>query len=426
MNHRVVITGMGAITPIGSGKEIFWQNLLKGVSGIKEISFPGVDMEQYRSRLGAPVEDFDSAAYLPRSKKLKYFGRASLFGLATTRLALEDAGFALSTEGEKIRIRDEDPRAIGVILGAASGNMDILEKQARQFAVDNGPRRFSPHALPHQLISSITAGIAIMYGCKGMNYVVPTSCCSASQAIGNSYLHLKAGQEQVIITGGADSGMNPLVFGGFSALRAMSTRNREPERACRPFDLERDGFVMGEGAGILVLEKLDHAIARGASIIAEIIGFGATADAYHLTNPDPEGHSLAGAVTIALNEAGLTPPAVAYINAHGTSTRVNDPVETRAIKQALGSAAYRIPISATKSMTGHLLGAAGGIEAIATALTIRDAMIHPTVNYEFPDPECDLDYVPNKMRKATVKTALSLSAGFGGFNNALIFRAYEG
>jgi 3-oxoacyl-[acyl-carrier-protein] synthase II len=259
-----------------------------------------------------------------------------------------------------------------------------------------------------------------------MNYVVPTACSSASQAIGNSFRHLKDGWEDVIITGGTDAGITPVTFGGFVALRAMSTRNDEPEKASRPFDRERDGFVMGEGAGILILEKLEHALARNAPIYAEIIGFGMTSDAYHVTIPESDGHSFVKAIEMALEEAKIGPEEIDYINAHGTSTKLNDPIETRAIKEALGKRAFEIPISSTKSMIGHLLGAAGGVETIATALAIRDDSVHPTINYEFPDPECDLDYVPNKMRRVPVQTAMSTSLGFGGFNSVLILRKHEG
>jgi 3-oxoacyl-[acyl-carrier-protein] synthase II len=426
VGHRVVVTGMGAITPIGIGKEEYWQNLLAGVSGVQRVEFPEADMDQYRTQIAAPVNDFDPTQYVPLGKELRYLGRTSKFALAATKLALEDGRFDLSFGKRQANIDGIDPFKIGVILGVAGGNVELLEDAVKLFVEDRGPRRGSPHTLPYYIHSAVSANVAIRFNCQGMNYVVPTACSSASQAIGNSFRHLKDGYEDIMITGGADAGLTPVTFGGFVALRAMSTRNDEPEKASRPFDRERDGFVMGEGGGILILEKLEHALERNAPIYAEIIGFGMTSDAYHVTVPQMEGHSFVRAIEMALQEAGIEPDEIDYINAHGTSTKLNDPIETRAVKQALGKRAYEIPINSTKSMIGHLLGAAGGVETIATILTIRDGLVHPTINYEFPDPECDLDYVPNEMRKAPVRTAISSSLGFGGFNSVLVFRKYEG
>jgi len=426
MTQRVVITGMGAITPIGTGKEEFWKNLLAGVSGVRRISFPDVDMDQYKTRIAATVEHFNLSDFISGIKKTKYLGRTSQMAMAATKLALEDAGFNLTFEKRGAAIEGIDPFKIGVVLGTASGNEDIFENGLKEFFEDRGPKRTSPHALPYQLISSVAATLSITYSCRGISYVIPTACSSAAQAIGNSYRHLKDGPEDVIITGGADCAVTPIIVAGFQATRAMSTRNDEPEKASRPFDRERDGFVMGEGAGIVILEKLDHALRRNAPIYAEVIGFGMNCDAYHITIPEPEGHSFIRAIQMAMAEARIKPEDIDYINAHGTSTKLNDAIETRAIKEALGKRAYDIPISSTKSMIGHLLGAAMGAEIIATVLSIRDSKIHPTINYEFPDPECDLDYVPNKMREATVKTAVSNSLGFGGFNAVLIVRKFEG
>jgi 3-oxoacyl-[acyl-carrier-protein] synthase II len=426
VGHRVVITGMGPITPIGVGTEEYWKNLLAGVSGVKRVEFPEADMDQYRTQIAAPVEDFDPAQFLPLGKEGKYLGRTSQFALAATKLALEDAGFELSFGKRQASIDGIDPSKIGVILGVAGGNVELLEDAVKLFVQDRGPRRGSPHTLPYYIISSVSASVAIKFNCHGMNYVVPTACSSASQAIGNSFWHLKEGWEDIIITGGADAGLTPVSFGGFVALRAMSTRNDQPEKASRPFDKERDGFVMGEGGGIVILEKLEHALKRNATICAEVTGFGMTSDAYHVTVPEMEGDSFARAIQMALHDAGIGPEEVDYINAHGTSTRLNDPIETKAIKKALGKHAYEVPISSTKSMIGHLLGAAGGVETIATGLTLRDGLVHPTINYEFPDPECDLDYVPNTMRKVPVRTAMSSSLGFGGFNSVLILRKFEG
>jgi 3-oxoacyl-[acyl-carrier-protein] synthase II len=426
MAHRVVITGMGAITPIGIGKESFWENLLRGVSGIRSVSFPDVDMDLYKTRIAATVENFDLSRFIPGGKKTKYLGRTSQMALAATKLALEDARYDLTFEKRGASISGVDPFKIGVILGTASGNEDIFEGGLKEFFEDRGPKRTSPHALPYQLISSVAATLSIIYSCRGISYVIPTACSSAAQAIGNSFRHLKEGPEDIMITGGADCAITPIIIAGFQATRAMSTRNDAPEKASRPFDLERDGFVMGEGAGIIILEKLDHALKRNAPIYGEIIGFGMNCDAYHITIPEPEGHAFIHAMQMALAEARITTEDVDYINAHGTSTKLNDAIETRAIKEVFGKRAYDIPISSTKSMIGHLLGAAMGAELIATVLSIRDSKIHPTINYEFPDPECDLDYVPNKMREAPVNIAVSNSLGFGGFNAVLVVRKFHG
>jgi len=426
VGHRVVVTGMGPITSIGIGTQPLWRNLLAGVSGVKGVSFPDVDMDQYRTQVAASVDDFDPSRYIDLGKERKYLGRSSLFAVVATKLALEDAGFTLTHGKRQITIDGIDPSKIGVILGAAGGNLELLEDAFRLFIEDNGPKRGSPHTLPYYLLSAVSATVAIRFNCQGINYVIPTACSSASQAIGNSLRHLRNGWEDIIITGGADAAITPVTFGGFSVMRAMSTRNDQPERASRPFDRERDGFVMGEGAGILILEKLDHALKRNARIYAEVIGFGMTDDAYHITVPEPQGRAFVKAIDMALHEAGIKPEDIDYINAHGTSTRLNDPIETQAIKAALGKRAYEIPVNSTKSMIGHLLGAAGGVETIATIMSIREGLIHPTINYEFPDPECDLDYVPNTMRETPVTTAMSTSLGFGGFNSVLILRKYEG
>jgi 3-oxoacyl-[acyl-carrier-protein] synthase II len=426
MTHRVVITGMGAITPIGTGKEVFWENLLAGVSGVRLVRFPDVDMNQYKTKIAAVVENFNLSEFLPGAKKTKYLGRTSQMAIGAAKLALEDAGFDLTFEKRGVEIQGVDPFKMGVILGTASGNQDIFETGLKEFFEDRGPKRTSPHALPYQLISSVAATLSITFSCRGMSYVIPTACSSAAQAIGNSFRHLKDGPEDVMITGGADCAITPIIVAGFQATRAMSTRNDEPEKASRPFDRDRDGFVMGEGAGIIILEKLDHALKRNAPIYAEVVGFGMNCDAYHVTIPDPEGRSFIRAIQMAMAEARIGPEDIDYINAHGTSTKLNDAIETRAIKRVFGKRAYEIPVSSTKSMIGHLLGAAMGAEMIATVLSIRDGKIHPTINYEFPDPDCDLDYVPNQMREVPVNIAVSNSLGFGGFNAVLVVRKFQG
>lgn len=424
-SQRVVVTGLGAITPIGNTKETYWQQLLAGVSGIRRIQFPNLNMDQYRTRIAASVQDFEVSDYLPADKKNKYHGRATLFALAAARMALEDAGFELCADQGGFRLSGIDPYRVGVILGAAAGNMAILEREFGRSGNQNGFKRFSPHALPNHLMSAVPGSVAIMFNCRGITYVISTSCTSASQAIGNAYRQLQNGEEDIILTGGADSGINPTIFSGFTALKAMSTQNDAPESACRPFDRDRDGFVMGEGAGIIVLEKLEHAQVRQAPIYGEVTGYGSTTDAHHLTVPDPDGRALTRAIRMALAETHQDGAAIHYINAHGTATRLNDVVETRALKQAFGKQVYQIPVSSTKSMTGHLLGAAGGIEFIATVLSMHHGMIPPTINHERPDPECDLDYVPNQMREACIQSAISTSLGFGGFNSALVVSRYE-
>ena len=417
---------MGAVTPIGIGKEEYWQNLLKGTSGVKPLVFPTMDMDLYRTKIAASLDSFDPAAFFPINKNTKYLGRTSQVALAATKLAFEDGGFEFVQDKKKTSIAGIDPDKIGVILGTGSGNMDILEEGHGDFLEDRGPKRTSPHALPQQIISAVPANIAMYFQCRGISYAIPTACSSASQAIGNSFRHLKNGSwEDIVVTGGADCCITPLIFGCFAAMRAMSTRNDDPKKASRPFDRDRDGFVMGEGAGIIILEKLDHALKRNAPIYAEIVGFGMTSDAYHITIPNLEGGMFYRAIQMALKEGGLSPDEVDYINAHGTATRRNDPIETRAIKKAFGKRAYKIPISSTKSMIGHLIGAAGGVEAIASAMTINENKVHPTINYENSDPECDLDYVPNEMREVPVRVAMSNSLGFGGFNSVVILKQYE-
>jgi 3-oxoacyl-[acyl-carrier-protein] synthase II len=429
-----VITGLGPVSPVGIGKEPYWESLLAGRSGAKRIDFPGFDMDQYKTKIAAPIENFNLSDYVIETKKSKYLGRTSRFAIAGTVLALKDADLGVELNQERPKegqyfikdMKDTDSFKAGVILGIGVENMDLLEMYHENFLEHRGPKRLSPFGLPHIYMSSIASNVADRLSLRGSTYTVSSACASGTHAIINAYRQIQEGAEDVFVTGGVDACITPYVFGGFVALRAMSNRNEEPQKASRPFDAQRDGFVMGEAAGILVLERLEHALARNASIYAELIGYGMTADAYHITEPDPRGNSLIKAIKLALKSAGISPGEVSYINPHGTSTRLNDAVETLAIKKAMGKWAYDIPISSTKSITGHTMGAAGGIEAIATALTIQNEMIHPTVNYEFPDPECDLDYVPDEPRKAGVKTAMSISAGFGGVNSVIIMRQFEG
>ena len=431
---RVVITGVGPITPVGTGKEAYWKSLTEGKSSFRGVSFPGKDMGQYRCQIGAPIEGFDLSHFVERSKLSKHLGRTSQFAIAATWLALKDAGIELNrNDMEKEGLakhtgvyhpKDLDPYQIGVILGVGVEAMDLLEHFHERFLF-RGPKGISPFALPNIYLSAITSHVAQYFWIRGTSYAVSTACASATHAMINSFLQIQGGGEDIMVTGGADACITPYVFGGFDVLRAMSSRNNDPQKASRPFDRERDGFVMGEGSGVLVFEELDHAKKRGAHIYGEVIGWGMTADAYHLTDPDPDGKALGKAVKDAIEMAGIQPEEIDYINPHGTSTLLNDRVETRMIKDVFGKQAYHIPISSTKSITGHLLGAAGGVEAISVLLAIEKGIIHPTLNHEFPDPECDLDYVPNHARKKEVKLGLSISAGFGGVNSAILIRKLQ-
>jgi 3-oxoacyl-[acyl-carrier-protein] synthase II len=431
---RVVITGVGPVTPVGIGKEAYWESLIHGRSSFKRIEFINRDMVQYRCRIAAPIEGFDLQHYVGRTKHSKHLGRTSQFAIAATWFALKDAGIDLEKDDqgresspkhtEGYRLKELDSFQIGVILGVGVEAMDLMEHFHERF-LSRGPKGISPFALPNIYLSAITSHVAQYFTIRGTSYAVSTACASATHAMINSFLQIQGGAEDLMVTGGADSCITPYVFGGFDVLRAMSTRNDDPQRACRPFDRERDGFVMGEGSGLLVFEELDHARKRGAHIYGEVVGFGMTADAYHLTDPDPDGKALSKAVGDALEMGGVRPEEVDYINPHGTSTPLNDRVETKMIKDVFGKQAYRIPISSTKSITGHLMGAAGGVEAIAIIMSIEKGIIHPTINYEFPDPECDLDYVPNQAREKEVKTALSISAGFGGVNSVILIKKFE-
>jgi 3-oxoacyl-[acyl-carrier-protein] synthase II len=431
LRRRVVVTGLGPVTPVGTGKDVYWQSLVQGRSAFKRISFPNRDMTAYRSQVAAPIEEFDLFQFVEKTKHSRYLGKTSRYAIAAAALALKDAGMELEKNergkesglGGQYRLKGIDPFRVGVILGVGVEAMDLMEHYHEKFLRDG--RGLSPFGLPNIYLSSFTSHVAQCFTLRGTSYAVSTACASATHAMINSFIQIQSGREDVMVTGGADACLTPFVFIGFDVLRAMSTRNDEPHKASRPFDRERDGFVMGEGAGILVFEELEHAKRRGAHIYGEVIGFGMTADAFHLTEPDPDGKALSKAIRDALEMARVRPEEVDYINPHGTSTPLNDKVETVAIKEAFGQSAYQIPISATKSITGHLIGAAGGVEAIAVMMTFEKGIIHPTINYEFPDPDCDLDYVPNQARKKDVRVALSISAGFGGVNSAILFRKFE-
>jgi 3-oxoacyl-[acyl-carrier-protein] synthase II len=391
-------------------------------------------MSQYRCQIAAPIEGFDLFHYVDRTKHSKYLGKTSRFAVAAAWLALKDAGIEFQKNEDKQEVLHEkigvyqlkglDPFQVGVILGIGAEAMELLEHYHERF-LSRGTRGLSPFALPNIYLSAITSHVTHFFTIRGTAYAVSTACASATHAMINSFLQIQGGREDLIVTGGADACITPYVFGGFDVLRAMSSRNDNPEKACRPFDRERDGFVMGEGSGVLIFEELGHAKKRGAHIYGEVVGFGMTADAYHVTDPDPEGKALAQAIRDALRMGNIHPEEIDYINPHGTSTLVNDKVETRVIKDVFGKGAYRVPISSTKSITGHLMGAAGGVEAIAILLAIEKGIVHPTINYEFPDPECDLDYVPNEARRKEVNMGLSISAGFGGVNSAILIKKFE-
>jgi len=408
---RVVITGVGVITPVGNNKEEFWQSLVQGRSGIGPIT--RFDASQMPVRFAGEVKGFDPELYMDR-REAKRMDRFSQYALACTRMALEDAGLDL---------KEVDPYQVGVILATGIGGMETLEEQHRVL-LEKGPNRVSAFFVPMMIANMAAGQISIHLGVKGVNFTVISACASGANAIGEAFRVLQRGQAEVMITGGSEASITPLAVAGFASMKALSTRNEDPPRASRPFDRQRDGFVLGEGAGVLILETLEHAQKRGAPIYAEIVGYGCTAEAYHMTAPAPDGESAARAISLALEEGGIAPQEVDYINAHGTSTLLNDRQETLCIKKALGPHAYKLAISSIKSMTGHLLGAAGAVECIATALTIKRGIIPPTINYEEPDPECDLDYVPNQARRAEVKVALSNSFGFGGHNVVLALRAF--
>jgi len=413
MNPRkkIVITGVGVVSPIGSGKTEFWNALKEGRSGAGLVSF--FDTAAYPSRIDAEVKNFQPELYVEK-KSLKRMDRFTQFAMAAAHLAIEDS---------KLDPAKENLERVGVIVGSGIGGLQTIEDEHAMLAA-RGPKRVSPFLIP-RLISNIAPGeIAIKWGFTGPNYAVSSACSTANHAIGDAMRLLRYGDADVMVAGGTEAAITPLGYAGFCQARALTERNDEPQRASRPFDLNRDGFLMGEGAGIVVLETEEHALARGAFIYGELAGYGATDDAYHITAPNPEAICAIRAMKAAIADAQLQPGDINYINAHGTSTPLNDKTETKAIKAVFGENAYKIPISSTKSMTGHLLGAAGGVELIATLLCMQNNLIHPTINLETPDPECDLDYVPNKARPATITAALSNSLGFGGHNAVLVVKRH--
>lgn len=411
-NQRVVVTGLGAITSLGHTVQDYWDNLLAGKSGLRRIQ--SFDPTDYACQVGGEVVDFDPTKYMD-GKEVKRNDRYTHFAMAAARNAMEDSGMKMGSI---------DSERFGVIIGSGIGGMETIERQA--FALfEKGPRRVSPFMIP-SLIANIASGIvAIEFNAQGPNFSVVSACATGSHAIGTALQYLQRGEADIMLCGGSEAAINRLGYAGFCAMKAMGTDfNHEPERASRPFDTHRDGFIMGEGAGVLVLETLAHAKARGAKIYCELVGFGATCDAHHITSPHPEGVPLARCLDNALRSGSIKPEEVDYINAHGTSTPYNDKFETAAFKKVFGDHAYKVAISSTKSMTGHLLGAAGGIEAIVAIKTIETGWIPPTINYDTPDPDCDLDYTPNKKAQRAVNVAVSNNLGFGGQNAALVFKKF--
>ncbi len=412
MERRVVITGVGLITPLGIGKEETWSALCAGKSGAGEIT--RFDTTDYGTKIAAEVKNFKAEDFMSK-KEAKRTENFIAYAIAATRLAMEDS---------KLKIDESNAGRVGVLTGCGLGGLNMLEVTAH--TVDNkGPSRVSPFFIP-LLIGNMAPGmISIIFGAKGPNSSVATACAAGSHAVGDAYEIIKYGRADAMISGGVESVVTRTCIAGFGAMKALSTRNDDPLHASRPFDRDRDGFVVGEGSGIIILESLEHALERGAHIYAEMAGYGMSGDGYHMTSPPPDGDGAVRCMRSALEDAGVTPDQIGYINAHGTSTELNDLYETRAIKATFGEAAYKVPISSTKSMTGHLLGGAGGIETVFTALAIQEGILPPTINLDHPGEECDLDYIPNVARKAEVNYAMTNSFGFGGTNASLILKRYQ-
>jgi 3-oxoacyl-[acyl-carrier-protein] synthase II len=413
LKRRVVITGVGMVIPTGIGVETSWKHVCDGKSGIGPLT--RFDTDGFETKIAGEVRGFNPELYIEK-KEIKKMDLFIQYALAASKEALEDS---------QLRITPENCEQIGVIVGTGLGGLPTLERY-HQILMEKGPSRISPFFIP-MLIANLASGhIAIHSGAKGPNTCLVTACATGGHCIGDAFRAIVYGDAEAIIAGGTEANITPLTVSGFNAMKALSTRNDEPEKACRPFEKNRDGFVVAEGSGILILEELEFALKRNAKIYGEIIGYGYTGDAYHITAPSPEGDGAARCMRMAIKDAGLKPEDIDYINAHGTSTPLNDLAETQAIKKVFGEYAKKIPISATKSMTGHLLGAAGSTEAIFTLLAIRDEIIPPTINYEVPDPECDLDYVPNVARRQPLKVAISNAFGFGGTNATLVFKKFTG
>lgn len=408
---RVVVTGLGAVTPVGNNVEQSWSNIKAGKSGVGPLT--RLNADEYPAKVAAEVKDFDIHEYLEK-KEARKMDRFTHFAVASSIMAVKDAN---------LTINDENAHRVGVWVGSGIGGMETFENQFETF-LNRGYRRVSPFFVPMMIPDMAAGQVSITLGAKGVNSCTVTACATGTNSIGDAFKVIQRGDADVMVTGGAEAPITRMSVAGFCANTALST-NPDPATASRPFDKERDGFVIGEGAGILILEELEHALARGANIYAEIVGYGSTGDAYHITAPAPEGEGGARAMKMALDDAGLTPDQIDYVNAHGTSTDYNDKYETVAVKNVFGEHAYRLAISSTKSMTGHLLGAAGGVEAIFSILALRDSTLPPTINYKTKDPDCDLDYVPNESREKNIGAVMSNSLGFGGHNATIVFKKYQ-
>jgi len=409
---RVVVTGLGLITPLGIGLQASWDGIVGGRSGIVRIT--QFDTSGFPTQIAGEVKGFNAEEYI-ELKEIKKMDRFIHFALAAAGMALDDAG---------LKITEATAERTGVIVGSGIGGLHAIEHY-HSVLLEKGPKRITPFFIPMLIVNLASGQISMKFGAKGPNSAVATACATGSHAIGDAFKIIQRGDADIMIAGGTEAVITPLGIGGFNAMKALSTRNEEPEKASRPFDRDRDGFIMGEGSGILILESIESALNRGAKIYAELVGYGMTADAYHITSPSPDGEGAARCMAMALRDGNVQPSDVSYINAHGTSTKHGDELETQSIKTVFQENAYRIPVSSTKSMTGHLLGAAGGVEAILIALSIYNDLIPPTINLDNPDPECDLDYVPHLARKADVRYALSNSFGFGGTNACLLFKKFE-
>jgi len=412
MKRRVVVTGLGVVAPNGIGEDEFWSSLKEGKSGINKIT--RFDTSTYSSQVAGEVDNFDPTDYMD-SKTARRMDRFSQFALACAKMAVEDAG---------LKIGNSELENAGVVVGSAIGGIPMAEEQHGLF-LEKGLKRVSPYLAISLFTGSASSQVSIALGIKGHSNVIGGACAVGTDAVGYAFDIIRKGEIAMVIAGGAEAPLAPLTFGAFCVINALSTINGNPARASRPFDAERDGFVMSEGAGIVVLEELGHALERGAHIYAEVVGYGTTYDAFHMVQPLPDGEQAAKAVEMSLKDAEILPDEIDYINAHGTSTPLNDKVETEVIKEVFGERAYKIPINATKSMTGHAFGAAGSIETIASVLSIEDQFLHPTINYDYPDPECDLDYVPNLGRPSEINCVLTNSYGFGGKNSALILKRFS-
>ncbi len=412
MKRRVVVTGVGLVTPLGTGTEKTWNNLVNGKSGVARITrFDAVDQA---AQIAAEVKDFNPEDYFDR-KQAKNLDLFVQYGLAAAEMAVQDAGLAVS---------EDEAEHLGVITGCGMGGLPTIE-QYHSVYLKKGPRRITPFFIPRVIPNMVSGHVSMRFGAKGVNLALSTACAAGTHAVGEAYRHIVYGDCDVVITGGAESVVCPLAVGGFSSMKALSTRNDDPEAASRPFDLERDGFIISEGSGMLILEDLERAVKRGAKIYAEMVGYGQSSDAYHIAAPPENGEGAARCMALALRNAGMNPEDVDYINAHGTSTPLNDRCETAAIKTVFKDHAYNLEISSTKSMTGHMLGGAGGIEAVFSALTLANKVIPPTINLENPDPDCNLDYVPNTARERIVQAVMSNSFGFGGTNGVIIMKRFR-